>query len=257
VLLALGLALVGVLWIEASAASGPIVGLNALSPRLGEYAQSQGTGLTVAVYVPAINRTYAYNAQGQTVMASTAKVPILLALLDDAERQHRALTATETQLAKAMIEASNNDDANTLLQEVTVAGANQYLASIGIQGMQMQNLLGYSTTTPLAMVKLLEALRSDRILNAQDHAFALNLMSDIDPSQQMGIGQTAPSGATYFMKDGWVIAPDGTWTTGSVGIVEAGRQTYDLAVYAQGHAHVDDDWAEVNHVCGAIASILG
>jgi beta-lactamase class A len=254
--LVLGLALVGTFQRLADSASGTVLGLSALSPQLDTYAQSQGSGLTVAVYLPRNGRYYVYDQDTTTVMASTAKVPILLTLLDDAERQRRTLTAAETQLATEMIEESNNDDAQTLYQEVTAQGVSQYLASIGIQGIQMQDLFGYSTTTPLAMVNLMEALRSGRILDSQDRAFALDLMGNIDPAQQMGIGETAPQGATYYMKDGWVIAPDNTWTTGSVGIVQDSAQIYDIAVYAQGHANEDDGWAVVNHVCGAVAAAL-
>ncbi len=257
VLVALGLAFVSVLQhLVVAPAPDPVANLSALSPQLGAYAQSQGTGLTVALYVPSTHQYYAYNEDVQTVMASTAKVPILLTLLDQAEARHRSLTSDETELATGMIEESDNDEAQSLYDEVTQDGVQQYLSSIGIHGIAMQYYLGYSTTTPLAMVELLEALRSGTILDAQDRAFALNLMSDIDPNQQMGIGQTAPQNATYYMKDGWVIAPDNTWTTASVGIVTIGQQTYDLAVYSQGNADEDDGWTVVNHVCGAVATLM-
>ncbi len=230
----------------------PIVSLDALSPSLAAYAGSLGSGITVAVYSPDDQRYYVDNGDVTTVMGSTAKVPILLTLLRLAEGQDRTLTDDELDMATEMIEESNNDDAQSLYEEVTQDGVTDYLNSIGVTGITMNDDFGWSTTTPLAMAQLLDGLRTGSIVNATDQAFALNLMSNIDPEQQFGVGETAPSGATYAMKDGWVVAPDGTWTNGSVGIVTTPKHTYIIAVYAQGNANLS--WTTVDDICSATAS---
>jgi beta-lactamase class A len=231
--------------------------LGALSIDIQSYAQDWGNDLSVAVYIPSNNSLYTYNPSVATTMASTAKVPILLTLIHMAENQHRQLTAKEISLATNMIEVSDNDAAQAIYDEVGgMRAVNQYLQSIGITGITMNELFGYSTATSAAMIKLLNAIDQGSILSSSNRDFFLNLMEHIESDQQYGVGNSAPDGAVVAMKAGWVTGPDGLWATSSVGIVMSGQTKYIVAVYTHDRSGLNSGFSIMDKICGDIADIL-
>src|SRR5262249_13875881 len=158
---------------------------------------------------------------GRFTMASSAKVPILLTYLAMTERQGREPHGNELALMTAMIEHSDNDAAQALWDMLGAAPAlDRFLRSVEIHDFQPNSGgWGWSTLSPLSMVRLLTLLHDGKILTAQDRALALSLMEQIESDQQTGVGDTRPAGATVAMKDGWVPGPDGLWAVNSSGIV--------------------------------------
>ncbi|HKS70276.1 MAG TPA: serine hydrolase, partial [Ktedonobacterales bacterium] len=234
-------------------------GFDALSPALASYLSGLGGDTGAAVYDETHNRYYTYNANNGYIMASSAKVPIMITFLEMTEAQHRQPTDDEMYLLTTMIEISDNDSAEALWLEEGGAGAvAAMMRGLGISGLQpdYDGEWGYSTVAPLAMVQLLTALHDGRVLNAQDRALALGLMSQIESDQQTGVGSTAPRGASYWMKDGWVPASNGLWAMNSSGIVTLGGETYIIAVYSQNKGSLDDGWGIAEHVCGAVGQLL-
>ena len=158
-----------------------------------------------------------------------------------------------------MIENSNNDSAETLYNaEVGDApGVASYMQRIGIKGLKpYPYAFGWSLITPMAMVNLLTELYEGKILTAHDRNLALDLMENIEYDQQVGVGDTAPDGATVAMKDGWVIGPDGLWAMNSSGIVTMGQETYIISVYTTGQTFLGDEQAIARHVCNTVATLL-
>jgi len=253
-------------WVQASAISftspDNAVGwaaVDALSPDLAAYLASLGGNVGAAIYDVTGNRYYTYDEDGQFITGSSIKVPIMLTLLNLTESQGREPDDNEMSLLTTMIENSNNDSAAALYYGETggAAGVTSYLQSIGINGLNADpDAFGWSLITPQAMVNLLTLLYEGKILTTTDRALALNLMENIEPDQQIGVGDTAPSGATVAMKDGWVPGPDNLWAMNSSGIVTLGQQTYIIAVYSQEQASLGDGQAIAQHVCGTIASLL-
>lgn len=237
--------------------AGPqIADLAALTPQLGAFAQQQGNSAAVAVYVPDLNRYYVYNQDAPMVMASTFKVPILLTLLSQAEGQGRGLTGDEQAAAQSMIENSDNDAATTLYAEIGYnTGIDQFMASAGLALTVNTAGFGDSTITPLAMTQLLDDLRAGRFLSPADRQYALSLLGNVAPGQQMGVGAAAPAGAGVAMKDGWIGENSG-WVTDSVGIVTANGHSYVIAVYVAGHANIGDGWNVVNTICHDVSVAL-
>jgi beta-lactamase class A len=235
--------------------------LSALSPNLAQDLQGQGNNVHVALYVPGRNHYYVYNPDQSSIMASTVKIPIVTNLLHVAEQQNRSLTPNEQDLATRAIENSDNDAGQYLYTTYGYYNAvNAYLASIGVTGITMSDLMGYSQASPLGMVHLLDTLRVGKILNDADRQFLFGLMANISQQQQFGIGETAPQGATYLMKDGWITAapPDNSWTVGTVGIVTLPNKTvYVLAVYVQEQNDEGSAWAIADPICKDIAAALG
>lgn len=252
-------------WVNASALSSASPGdapawasFDVLSPDLATYLASQGKNSSAVVYDVTHNRYYTYNANGQFIMASSAKVPLMLALLTQIEDQKREPNGQEMSLLTTMIENSNNDSAQAIWIEIGGApGVDTFMRRVGVPGLAPNpDAWGWSTISPLAMVRLLTLLHDGKVLNASHRSLALNLMRNVEPDQQVGVGDTAPNGASVALKDGWVPGPDDLWAMNSSGIVTIGGETYIIAVYTQHEGSLDDGWAITRHVCSSVAQSL-
>lgn len=229
-----------------------------LSPDLASYLRGLGGDTGAVVYDESRHHYYTYNMNGEYTVASSMKVPILLTFLTMTENQGREPNSDEMYLLQTMIENSNNDSAQALFLEIGgMPPIQALLGHLGIAGFDPNyDEWGWSTISPLAMVRLLTALHDGKVLTAQDRGLAFSLMSQIEPDQQTGVGSTAPKGASYWMKDGWVPAPNGLWAMNSSGIVTLGGETYIIAVYSQNKPSLDDGWAIAEHVCGTVGQLL-
>lgn len=242
----------------AGASGAASAGIDALSPDLAAYLAGQGGNVGVAVYDESRNVYYTGNADSGFIMGSSNKIPIMLTYLAMVEGAGRSLTGDEAALMTAMIENSDNGAAQSLYETLgydpTIAS---YLQSLGISGYAADpNGWGWATFPPRAMVRLLTLLHDGRILNSGDRAFALSLLANVEADQRFGGGDTAPSGASVAMKDGWVVGPDGLWDANSSGIVSVGGETYIISVYTRGQASLDSNYAILQHVCGTVAALL-
>lgn len=239
----------------APAQGAQVADLSALSPHLGALAAAQSDSVGIAVYLPDDGRYYVDNPDLPLTTASTFKVPILLTLLWQSEQQGRGLTSGEQNLAAAMIDASDNDAASALYAEIGYdAGVNAFMAAAGIGGLIVNTAaFGESTMTPRAMTQLLAALWGGAILTGPDRQYALDLMSHVDPTEQSGIGDTAPAGASIALKDGWIDDDDG-WVTDSVGIVTDQGHTVIVSVFVRRQAGLD--WTVADALCGPLFAAL-
>jgi hypothetical protein len=251
-----------------------------LSADLAGYLAALGNTAAAVVYDVTRQRYYTYNMNGRFVTGSSVKVPIMLAFLHQVEREHRRPTKDEICLLTAMIERSDNDAASAFYYGYLYApcgahfeaiggarGLSNYLKQIGITGLNPDpHAYGYSTVSPLTMVNLLTLLHAGKILTQADRDLALNLMEHVtrtDPlDEQVGVGDTAPEGATVAMKDGWVEeeGPDGPetgpWAMNSSGIVTLGQETYIISVYTGEQASLQAGKDIATRVCKSVASAL-
>jgi hypothetical protein len=229
-----------------------------LSPSLQGYLAQYGGNVSAVVYDETRNTYYSYNPTGRFTLASSAKVPILLTFLTMTEHQGREPDGDEQYLLQTMIENSDNDSAQALYEEVGEDdGIRAFLTSVGIRDWTPNaDGWGWSTLAPQSMVRLLTLLHDGTVLTAQDRALALNLMSNVESDQRVGVGDTAPAGATVAMKDGWVPGPDGLWAVNSSGIVTAGGETYEIAVYTQHFGDITTGWDIVRTVASGVGKAL-
>jgi Beta-lactamase enzyme family len=234
------------------------VGFDALDPRLASYLAGFGGNVGAVVYDVTHGIMYQYNPSGSFIVASSVKVPIMLALLTKLEAQGRDPDSDEMSLLTTMIENSNNDSAQALYEEIGDApGLAAFMAQVHIAGLNPSpGTWGWSTITPQAMVSLLTLLQQGKILSGAHRSLALSLMEHVETDQQIGVGSTAPTGAIAAMKDGWVPGPDGMWEVNSSGIVTVGPETFIISVYTGRNMSLDDGWATVEHVCGSVAQLL-
>jgi beta-lactamase class A len=253
-------------WVSASAITFTSPGavpawasVDVLSPALAAYLTAIGGNVDAVVYDVTDQQYYTYNASARFIMGSSMKVAIMLTFLDMTERQGREPNDREMDLLTTMIENSNNDSASALYYgEIGGAdGVANYLQRIGITGLTPDpDAWGYSLVTPLTMVNLLTRLHEGSVLTAHDRTLAFFLMEHIEGDQQVGVGDTAPRGATVAMKDGWLPGPDGQWAMNSSGIVVLGQETYIIAVYTHEQNSLEDGQAIARHVCSTVASLL-
>jgi beta-lactamase class A len=230
-----------------------------LSPDLAAYLASVGGNVDAVVYDETRQVYYTYNASSQFIMGSSIKVPIMLTFLNMTESQGREPDDNEMELLTTMIENSDNDSAATLYYDMEggASAVASYLQSIGITDMEPDCCsFGYSLTTPLAMVNLLTLLHDGKLLTDQDRSLALSLMGQIESDQQVGVGDSAPDGASWEMKDGWLPGPDDLWAMNSSGIVTLNGETYIIAVDTQEQNSLEDGQTIVQHVCDVVASLL-
>ena len=273
----------GIGWIPAKAVTftspGNVAGwasFDVLSPDLDQYLTDLGENVAAVVYDVTRQHYYTYNKDGRFITGSSIKVPIMLSFLSMTENEGRAPTADEMCLLTAMIEHSDNDAASAFFfgspyalcgpDFESIGGANgisRYLSQIGVSGLDPDpDSWGYSTISPLTMVNLLTLLNAGKILTQQDRNLALNLMGNIESDQQVGVGDTAPNGATVAMKDGWLQAegPDGPetglWALNSSGIVTLGQENYIISIYTDNNNALTDGQAIAEHFCSAVASAL-
>ena len=222
------------------------------------HVNASGTMYAV-VYDVTHRRYFSYGAPGQFIAASSMKVPILLAFLNTIEQQGRGPTDGERGLMTTMIENSNNDSATALYNEVGGApGVAAYMQRIGVSGLSVNpKAWGWSLISPWTMVNLLTLLNAGAILTPQDRTLALTLMENVEADERVGVGDTAPPGATVAMKDGWVIGPDGLWAVNSSGIVTTRGETYIIAAYTQGQPSLGAGQSTIRQICATVAARLG
>ncbi len=220
--------------------------------------QDSGTMNTV-VYDLTHNRYSTYNASSQFIAASSMKVPIMLTFFDMIEQQGRGPTHQELSLLTTMIENSNNDSASVLYYNEIggAAGVTRYMQKIGVTGLSPNpNAWGYSLIFPFTMVQLLTRLYQGSILTAYDRDLALYLMEHVQVDQRVGVGDTAPRGATVALKDGWVVGTDGYWVMNSSGIVTLGGESYIIASYTRDASSFVAGQNIVRQICGTVATQL-
>ena len=237
-----------------------IFGNGLLMPVKQAHGAYQDSGvMNTVVYDLTHNRYTTYNASSQFIVASSMKVPIMLTFFDMIERRGRGPTNQELHLLTTMIENSNNDSASALyFGEIGgAAGVTRYMQKIGVTGLSPNpNAWGYSLMFPLTMVQLLTRLYKGSILNAHDRNLSLYLMQHVQADQRVGVGDTAPKGATVALKDGWVVGPDGYWVMNSSGIVTLGKETYIIASYTRDDSSLAIGQNIVRQICGQVAAQL-
>jgi beta-lactamase class A len=190
-------------------------------------------------------------------MYSTAKVPIMLSVLDRTLREGRQPSAWEQRQISAMIQVSDNDAATALYISVGGArGVEQYLRRIGLNQTRMNaSAWGESTTTAEEMAQLLAQLGSCRILVPHLCQYALEQMRQVVPSQRWGVGKGVPTGTDVALKNGWYPEDDG-WGVHSVGLVAKEGRQYAIAVFTQPDPSLGYGITTIEQIVGPIYGAL-
>jgi beta-lactamase class A len=183
-------------------------------------AQAALIGVSVAVIVHAEGVIYELNGDAPHPMYSTAKLPIMLTILQQTIDESRSLTEFELALIGAMITVSDNPSTDALWEQVGGPSAvAEYLRSIGVTlGVDAAGDWGQSRISAIDAARIVRMLVEGEILDGPTREVALNALTSVASYQSWGVRAGAPEGANTGQKNGWFLEPAG-WQLNSVGFV--------------------------------------
>jgi hypothetical protein len=219
------------------------VQLSSLSAGAASFLDGRQPAWGLAAASPSSGILYSQNGDVQFELASTVKVLIAIAVLDNAQRENRYVDSFELSLLWPMITLSDNDSATKLWNQIQGGpGLAQYLASIGETGVRPYSgpFWGTSTASPSSLATILARATFGDLLNSDHRTLLLNLLQRVTPSQRWGVtagleGEGGSAGALVGVKDGWYPAEAG-WRVNSIGFVVRadGQRYYTIAVLTNG-----------------------
>ncbi|MGW0803596.1 serine hydrolase [Nonomuraea sp. NPDC002799] len=214
----------------------PLVERRALDRSLERYLRARPGRAALSVHDRTTGARYSFREHTPFMLASVAKVDILLALLLRRQHARQRLSATERSLAERMIRHSDNDSAHDLYTRIGgSAGLSEVLRELGARHTEPGPGLSWGATRsrPSDQVKVLEELLGPGgSLSARNRRYALELMSSVRESQVWGV---SAAGGEVALKNGWLPARvhGGLWTVNSVGRVSVHGHELLIAVLSE------------------------
>ncbi|MFF3614066.1 serine hydrolase [Streptomyces sp. NPDC002580] len=193
--------------------------------------------------------------------ASIVKVDILAALLLQAQKADRRLTARERTYATAMIENSDNASASALWAVIGRAdgldSANRRFGltdTVGGDG----ELWGLTRTTASDQLRLLrQVFGDDSELSGTSRSYLQGLMGKIAADQRWGVSAAA-DGSGWALKNGWLArSTTGLWVVNSVGRISVDGHDYLVAALSNGNSTQAKGISLVEAVAKAAVSAFG
>lgn len=219
---------------------------------------------SVAVVNQDTGATAAFNPTETYATASIVKADILAVLLYQAQQQGTPLTDDEDQAATKMIEASDNDAATTLWDDVgSAAGMSTANAAFGLKATVAgaDDYWGLTTTTVSDQLTVMNVLTSAKSpLDAASRQYAANLMHQIEPDQVWGVSAGADPGTTPALKNGWlpVDSDNDLWAINSIGQVSHGGHSYLVSFLSSSQPDEQTGIDQASAVCkAAVAAVAG
>ena len=219
-----------------------------LAERAASYAAGRTGSVLAAVYDVQTGQSWSLGTGAPQAEASVVKLDILETLL--AGSGGAGLGPADQELARAMIEDSDNDAATSLWHEAGgAAGLTAYNGRAGLTSTTPSQCVscagfawpgwGLSMTRPgdqLTLLKQLVVPGPRPLLSGTERSYALSLMEHVTPGQRWGVSAGIPSGVTVALKNGWLpLRPSGTdWQVNSVGWVSGEGRDYLAAVLTTG-----------------------
>ncbi len=196
-----------------------------LAPGVADLIAQSAGPIGVALVIPETGQVYVGGDQRPFALASAAKVPVLLAVLERAESEGRELTRREEQQIEAMITLSDNISTTSLWTSLGGGeGIERFLPRLDGHTFEWGsgNYWGDTAATPEALAALLASVLDGSALGIGEQAVALALLEAVAPDQRWGVSAglnlAEGSGVRLGVKDGWY--PDsGGWRLASTGIV--------------------------------------
>lgn len=214
------------------AAAGLERPLSELDPALDAELARYGTRVGVSAIDLADGRTWSRNGERGFWAASSAKLPILLAVLETRARAGRPLSRADRSALGAMIRWSDNLAASRFYSELGRGpGLRASMRRLGFTDFPDSRSWSGTPLTPRLYARIWAALATGRILRPPDRAYALDLLGHVSSGQRFGVGDTAPEGARVHLKNGWVATSNLGWAVNSGGLVVLGSRRWVIAVF--------------------------
>ena len=207
------------------------------------------------------DRTFASGGETYYDIASLAKVPLMLTVLEHLRAEGRALDENERLLLELMIQWSDNGAATELWQRLQGGDRQRaLLESLAVWPRLLRLGDGWGDLRGSAQgVALLfaEIARGDQ-LAAVVRDEAMGLLAGVSVSQRWGVSAGLPdNGARVDLKNGWYPTEAG-WAVHSAGYVldAEGRPDYVLAILTHGSQTLDEGIAAVENMATAIHAAM-
>jgi len=225
-------------------------------PAVASYLAATPQDVTAAVYDDDTGVTSVYRPGVAQDTASIVKVDILATLLAQGQADGQGLAPADEPIAKAMIEESDNNDAQELWNSeggATAVGTFDTAAGLTQTVPDAAGYWGLTTTTAADQVQVVRTVAyPNAILTPASQAYELNLMEHVDPDQTWGVSAGVPAGSTMALKNGWLPLDAGGWQVNSVGYIDGDGRDYVIAVLT-----TDDNEADgINFIQGLSALIF-
>ncbi|HTI25044.1 MAG TPA: hypothetical protein VL652_28890 [Kutzneria sp.] len=211
----------------------------ALAAAMAPLSANKSGDFSIAVLDQETGVTASFNPDETYATASIVKADILAVLLYQSQQQGTPLTDDEDTAATKMIEASDNDSATALWDDVgSAAGMTTANHAFGLRDTVAgtDDYWGLTTTNVADQLTLLSVLMSTKSpLDDASRKYAADLMHQVEPDQVWGVSAAADAGTTPALKNGWlpVDSDNDLWAINSIGQISHSGHTY-LVAYLSG-----------------------
>jgi hypothetical protein len=214
------------------------------------YLRGRSGTVLAAVYNVRTNQTWTVGGGTPQDEASIVKLDILETLLAQRSRAGAGLSDSDSSLAHAMIEDSDNDAATDLWNAVGGGtGIGSFNSDAGLAATTPSGCVqcpgfpwpgwGLTRTVPADQLTLLRAIvEPSKLLTPADRSYALGLMENVTPAQRWGVSGGVPPAVTVALKNGWLPldSADTDWQVNSIGWVSGQGRDYLIAVLSTGNS---------------------
>lgn len=232
---------------------------NQVAQQVAQQASTGGTQVGYALYDSSGDNLANYNDTFENYGASITKAMLLVAYLQQVGSGSLSSQA-QSELTN-MIENSDDASANWIYSQLNnpVQAVNAVAASAGMTGFQLDSsddsayVLGQSKITANDFAQFFAKI--DTMFPAAQKTFALNLLSHLSATEQVGLLQVGLPG-TVYSKEGW--KPEDTGLGGAPYVVNqaaqfsSGGTTYGVAVTVSGTTDQATGEAIIKNVVAAL-----
>ena len=234
----------------ASVTATPAAARSPFNAATASFLDGRSGTVLAAVYDLRTNQTWTIGTGPPQDEASVVKLDILETLLAQRSKTGATLSASDSALARSMIEDSSNDSATSLWDAVGGGtGIGSFNAAAGLTRTTPSSCVqcanfpwpgwGLTTTVPADQLALLrEIVQPGQLLTRAQQSYALGLMENVTSSQRWGVSGGVPSAVTVALKNGWLPlnTAETDWQVNSVGWVSGQGRDYLVAVLTTGDA---------------------
>ena len=199
--------------------------LGILAPAIAERLAALPNGIGITTIDLRRDLVFTHQADTYYDLASVAKVPLMLAVLQEGERQERTLSRREQVLLETMIHTSSNEAASALWQGAGTA-VPDLLTQLDVwPAILVPGGWGLWTGNAYGVAQVFREIVAGAALSEGVRHDAMGLLAGVASWQRWGISAGLPEGgASVGLKNGWYPAKDG-WLVHSAGyVLDAGGQ---------------------------------
>ena len=214
----------------------------------------------ISVAMIDLRRNLAFTHRGDVYfdLASVSKVPLMLTVLREREREERALTQHDRRLLEVMIQSSNNEAASTLWDEVSGQVPSLLFDSELWPGILLPRGWGLWTGTAEGVARVFQEIVAGDWFSPDVRDDAMGLLDGVVHWQRWGVSAGLPDdGATVALKNGWYPQKAG-WIVHSAGYVldAGGRPDYVLVILSRHNPTLEDGIALLEEIAAGLHAAL-